>query len=149
MWKIKSLEKPLMLLFLLCLFPLGALAQSVVRGTVQDETGEPVIGATISVQGANAGAITDLNGNFQIQVAPNATLNISSVGYVPQSIKVSGRTTIQIVLQEDNTTLNDVVVIGYGTQKKKLITGATVQVKGEEIAKLNTTNALEAMQSQT
>ncbi|MBR2231408.1 MAG: TonB-dependent receptor [Prevotella sp.] len=149
MWKIKSLEKPLMLLFLLCLFPLGALAQSVVRGTVQDETGEPVIGATISVQGASAGAITDLNGNFQIQVAPNATLNISSVGYVPQSIKVSGRTTIQIVLQEDNTTLNDVVVIGYGTQKKKLITGATVQVKGEDIAKLNTTNALEAMQSQT
>jgi TonB-linked SusC/RagA family outer membrane protein len=149
MWKIKSLEKPLMLLFLLCLFPLGALAQSVVRGTVQDETGEPVIGATISVQGASAGAITDLNGNFQIQVAPNATLNISSVGYVPQSIKVSGRTTIQIVLQEDNTTLNDVVVIGYGVQKKKLVTGATVQVKGEEIAKLNTTNALEAMQSST
>ena len=77
-----------MLLFLLCLFPLGALAQSVVRGTVQDETGEPVIGATISVQGASAGAITDLNGNFQIQVAPNATLNISSVGYVPH-IKTS------------------------------------------------------------
>ena len=149
MWKIKSLEKPLMLLFLLCLFPLGALAQSVVRGTVQDETGEPVIGATISVQGASAGAITDLNGNFQIQVAPNATLNISSVGYVPQSIKVSGRSTITVVLQEDNTTLNDVVVIGYGVQKKKLVTGATVQVKGEEIAKLNTTNALEAMQSQT
>jgi TonB-linked SusC/RagA family outer membrane protein len=71
------------------------------------------------------------------------------VGYVTQNVKVGGKTNITVTLAEDNTTLNDVVVIGYGTQKKKLITGATVQVKGDDIAKLNTTNALEAMQSST
>ena len=149
MWKIKSLEKPLMLLFLLCLFPLGALAQSLVKGTVNDETGEPIIGATIKVQGSNEGAITDLNGNFSIKAASNATLTVSYVGYTTQQVNVGGRSNINITLIEDNNTLEDVVVIGYGTQKKKLVTGATVQVKGEDIAKLNTTNALEAMQSST
>ena len=149
MWKFKSLQKPLMALFLLCLFPLGAMAQSVVKGTVNDETGEPVIGATVKVQGSQTGAITDFNGNFTVEAASDATLTISYVGYETQNVKVAGRNDIVITLKEDNTTLNDVVVIGYGTMKKKLVTGATVQVKGDEIAKLNTTNALEAMQSST
>ena len=149
MWKFKSLQKPLMALFLLCLFPLGAMAQSVVKGTVNDETGEPVIGATVKVQGSQTGAITDFNGNFTVEAASDATLTISYVGYETQNIKVAGRNDIVITLKEDNTTLNDVVVIGYGTMKKKLVTGATVQGKGEDIAKLNTTNALEAMQSST
>ena len=149
MWKIKSLEKPLMLLFLLCLFPLGALAQSLVRGTVNDEAGEPVIGATVKVLGTNEGAITDFNGNFSVKAASNATLSISYVGYETQEVRVGGRSNIAITLVEDANTLEDVVVIGYGTQKKKLVTGATVQVKGEELAKVNTTNALEAMQSHT
>ena len=138
-----------MSLFLLCLFPLGIAAQSVVRGTVTDEAGEPVIGATVKVQGSNEGAITDFEGNYSVKAASNATLSFSYVGYVPQEVNVGGRSTINVTLAEDNTTLNDVVVIGYGTMKKKLVTGATVQVKGEDIAKLNTTNALEAMQSST
>ena len=71
------------------------------------------------------------------------------MGYVTQQVKVAGKSNLTVVLEEDNNTLNDVVVIGYGTMKKKLVTGATVQVKGEDIAKLNTTNALEAMQSLT
>ena len=124
-------------------------AQSVVRGTVTDEAGEPVIGATVRVQGSNDGTVTDMDGNFSVQAGSNATLNISYVGYVSQSVPVSGRSNINITLSEDTNTLNDVVVIGYGTMKKKLVTGATVQVKGDEIAKLNTTNALEAMQSST
>ena len=124
-------------------------AQGVVRGTVTDEAGEPVIGATVKVQGSNEGAITDFEGNYSVKAASNATLSFSYVGYVPQEVNVGGRSTINVTLAEDNTTLNDVVVIGYGTMKKKLVTGATVQVKGEDIAKLNTTNALEAMQSST
>ncbi|MBO4658249.1 MAG: TonB-dependent receptor [Prevotella sp.] len=149
MWNIKSLQKPLVFLFLLCLFPMGALAQGTVKGTVIDEAGEPVIGATVQVQGAKTGAITDFEGNFSVEAASNATLLISYVGYVTETVNVQGRNNIQVTLREDATSLNDVVVIGYGTMKKKLVTGATVQVKGEDIAKLNTTNALEAMQSST
>ncbi|MBR6978900.1 MAG: TonB-dependent receptor [Prevotella sp.] len=145
----KFLRMPLALLFLLCLFPMGALAQGVVKGTVIDEAGEPVIGASVLVQGTKAGAITDFDGNFSVEAASNATLQISYVGFVTETVSVQGRNNIQVTLKEDATSLNDVVVIGYGTQKKKLITGATVQVKGDDIAKLNTTNALEAMQSST
>ena len=145
----KSTRMPLVLLFLLCLFPLGAMAQSTVRGTVIDEAGEPVIGASIQVQGTKTGAVTDFDGNFSVEAASNATLIISYVGYVTEEVSVQGRNNIQVTLREDVSSLNDVVVIGYGTMKKKLVTGATVQVKGEDIAKLNTTNALEAMQSST
>ena len=134
MWKIKSLQKPLVLLFLLCLFPLGALAQGTVKGTVIDEAGEPIIGASVVVQGTRTGGITDFNGNFSVQAASNATLVVSYVGYVTQNVSVNGRQNISVTLVEDATTLEDVVVIGYGTQKKKLVTGATVQVKGEDIA---------------
>ena len=130
------------------MIPIGMNAQTV-KGTVNDVAGEPIIGATVKVQGGNDATITDLDGNFTIKAASNATLTITYVGYVSQQVQVGGRNNITITLKEDNTTLNDVVVIGYGTMKKKLVTGATVQVKGEEIAKLNTTNALEAMQSST
>ncbi len=149
MWNFKSLQKPLVFLFLLCLFPLGALAQGTVKGTVSDAFGDPVIGATVKVQGSNEGTITDFNGNFSIKAASNATLIISYIGYTTKEVNVNGQSTVNVTLEEDNTTLEDVVVIGYGTMKKKLVTGATVQVKGEDIAKLNTTNALEAMQSST
>ncbi len=147
MWNIKTLQKPLAFLFLLCLFSPRAMAQSIVKGTVIDEAGEPIIGASVQVQNAKTGAITDFDGNFSVEAASNATLLISYVGYVTETVSVQGRSNIQVVLKEDATSLNDVVVIGYGTMKKKLVTGATVQVKGEDIAKLNTTNALEAMQS--
>ena len=149
MWNFKSLQKPLVFLFLLCLFPLGALAQGTVKGTVSDAFGDPVIGATVKVQGSNEGTITDFDGNFSIKAASNATLIISYIGYTTKEVNVNGQSTVNVTLEEDNTTLEDVVVIGYGTMKKKLVTGATVQVKGEDIAKLNTTNALEAMQSST
>ena len=149
MWNFKSLQKPLAILSMLCLFSLGAMAQGTVKGTVIDEAGEPVIGASVQVQGAKTGAVTDFDGNFSVQAASNATLIVSYVGYVTETVNVQGRSNISVTLKEDVTTLNDVVVIGYGVQKKKLVTGATVQVKGDDIAKLNTTNALEAMQSST
>lgn len=146
MWNFKSIQKPLMALFLLCLFPLGALAQSLVKGTVNDEAGEPIIGATVKVQGTQNGAITDFNGNFQIQAASNATLNISYVGYVPQSVKVAGKTNITIVLKEDAQMLNDVVVVGYGTMKKSDISGSVATVDQEAVMKRVPTNIGQALQ---
>lgn len=117
-----------------------------VTGTVVDQYGESVIGANVLQKGTTNGVITDIDGNFVLNVPRGATLEVSFVGYVTQSVKVTGPT-IKIVLVEDSKALEEVVVVGYGVQKKKLVTGATVQVKGEQLAALNTTSALTAMQS--
>ena len=146
MWNFKSLQKPLVFLFLLCLFPLGASAQGTITGTVNDEAGEPIIGASVKVQGTNTGAITDFNGNFSVQAPSNATLQISYIGYITANVKANGRNNITVVLKEDAQTLNDVVVIGYGVQKKSDLTGAVASVKGDEIKNLSTTDAAAAMQ---
>ena len=120
-----------------------------ITGTVVDAQG-PVIGASVVEKGKTGnGVITDFDGKFTLNVNPGATIVVSYVGYQTQEIKVGNQSSINITLKEDDALLEEVVVVGYGTMKKKLVTGATVQVKGEEIAKLNTTNALEAMQSST
>ena len=120
-----------------------------ITGTVVDAQG-PVIGASVVEKGKTGnGVITDFDGKFTLNVNPGATIVVSYVGYQTQEVKVGNQSSINITLQEDDALLDEVVVVGYGTMKKKLVTGATVQVKGEEIAKLNTTNALEAMQSST
>ena len=146
MWNSNSLQKPLVFLFLLCLFPLGALAQSVVKGTVNDEAGEPIIGASIKVQGTKTGAITDFNGNFSVEADANSTLVISYIGYTTATIRVNGRNNIVVSLKEDAQTLNDVVVIGYGVQKKSDLTGAVASVKGDDIKNLSTPDAGAALQ---
>ena len=146
MWNFKSLQKPLMALFLLCLFPMGALAQSIVKGTVNDEAGDPIIGATVKVQGAKAGAITDFNGNFSVEAGSNATLEISYVGYVPQTIKVAGRQNITVVMKEDAQMLNDVVVIGYGTMKKSDISGSVATINKEQMERKVPVNIADALQ---
>ena len=119
-----------------------------ITGTVVDASG-PVIGASVIEKGSSNGVVTDFDGNFTLNVKPGATIVISYIGYETQEIQVGNQTTFNITLKDDNAVLDEVVVVGYGTQKKKLVTGATVQVKGEDIAKLNTTNALTAMQSST
>ena len=120
-----------------------------ITGTVVDAQG-PVIGASVVEKGKTGnGVITDFDGKFTLNVNPGATIVVSYVGYQTQEIKVGNQSSINITLKEDDALLDEVVVVGYGTMKKKLVTGATVQVKGEDIAKLNTTNALEAMQSST
>jgi len=146
MLNFKSLQKPLMALFLLCLFPMGALAQGTVKGTVNDEAGEPIIGATVKVQGTKAGAITDFNGNFTIEAGPNATLNVSYVGYVPQTVKVAGRSDITVVLKEDAQMLNDVVVVGYGTMKKSDISGSVATINKEQMERKVPVNIAQALQ---
>ena len=120
-----------------------------VTGTVNDAMG-PVIGASVVEKGNTSnGVVTDFDGNFAINVKPGATLVISYIGYTTQEIAVGNQSNISVTLQEDNALLDEVVVVGYGVQKKKLVTGATVEVKGEDIAKLNTTQVLGALQSQS
>ena len=119
-----------------------------ITGTVVDAQG-PVIGASIMEKGTSNGAITDFDGNFSLSVKPGATIVISYIGYETQEIKVGDQSTFNITLKDDNAVLEEVVVVGYGVQKKKLVTGATVEVKGEDIAKLNTTQVLGALQSQS
>ena len=117
-----------------------------VTGIVSDSQG-PVIGASVVEKGTTNGTVTDFDGNFTLNVKPGATLVISYIGYTTQEVATGNQSNFSITLQEDNALLDEVVVVGYGVQKKKLVTGATVQVKGEDIAKLNTTNALTAMQA--
>jgi TonB-linked SusC/RagA family outer membrane protein len=126
-----------------------AFAQSAkVSGTVTDEhNATPVPGATVTVKKTSRSTVTDAAGKFAIDAAPGDVLVISAVGFTGQEIKAgSGALTIQ--LKEAVNQLENVIVIGYGTQKKKLVTGATSQVKGEELAKLGNTNALQALQGQ-
>ena len=146
MWNFKSIQKPLMALFLLCLFPLGALAQSLVKGTVKDVSGDPIIGASVKVQGSKSGVITDFDGNFSVPAENNATLVISYIGYTTETVKVSGRNNLSITLREDAQTLNDIVVIGYGVQKKSDLTGSVASVKAEDLKHRSTTDAAAALQ---
>ena len=127
----------------------GVLNAQTVKGTViSGSDNEPLIGASVMVQGTKTGAVTDLDGNFTIEAKSGQTLEVSYLGFITQKIKVTG-STINVTLNEDKQSLDEVVVVGYGVQKKKLVTGATVQLKGDDIAKLNTTNPLSAMQGQT
>lgn len=122
--------------------------QKTVSGTIVDAEG-PVIGATVMEKGTSNGAVTDIDGNFTLSVKPGATLVVSYVGYKTQEFAVGNQSNFNITLEADNTTMEEVVVVGYGVQKKKLITGATVEVKGDDIQKMNTTQVLGALQSQT
>ncbi len=121
-----------------------------VTGSVLSATdNEPLIGVSVLVKGTTNGAITDIDGNFSVpNVQSGQTLVFSYIGYLSQEVKYVGQA-ISVLLKEDAKALDEVVVVGYGVQKKKLVTGATVQVKGENIAKLNTTSPLQAMQGQT
>jgi len=139
-------------LLLVCfvLLPFAAFAQVTVSGTVRESSGEPIIGASVMEKGTQSGAATDINGHFSFQASSDkATLVVTYVGFQTETVSLAGRKNVVITLKTDDELLDDVVVVGYGTMKKKLVTGATVQVKGEDIAKLNTTSALEAMQSST
>ena len=121
-----------------------------VQGTVLDNMG-PVIGATIMIKDgpAGTGTITDFDGKFSIEANQGDKLIISYIGYKTQEVTVGTSEMYTIMLEVDSQELEEVVVVGYGVQKKKLVTGATVEVKGENIQKLNTTQVLGALQSQT
>ena len=117
-----------------------------VSGTIKDPVGEPVIGASILEKGTTNGTITDFDGNFTLNVAPGATLVISYIGYKNQEMKVIPGKSLNIILQEDTETLEEVVVVGYGVQKKSDVTGSVTSVGKERLGKLPVTNVLQAVQ---
>ncbi len=140
--------KKVMGLFVLffCLASMSANAQNTISGKVTDDGGEPLIGATVSVQGASVGAATDIDGNYSLEAASDAMLVISYTGYEPQTIAVDGRTNINVTLISDAQLLDEVVVIGYGTVKKSDVTGSVSSVKSEDIQAFPLLNAGQALQ---
>lgn len=139
--------------FLLLFVCMSAMAQTnhKISGTVvAAKDGETLIGVNILQKGTTNGTVTDLDGNFTLSLPVPCELSVTSVGYIGKVVKVtSPNTSLRIVLEEDSKLLDEVVVVGYGVQKKKLVTGATIQVKGEDVSKLNTVSVLGALQSQT
>ncbi len=106
-----------------------------VRGTIKDVTGEPIVGASILLQGTTSGVVTDYNGNFSIQAPGNGTLVISYVGYLTQTISINNRNIISIIMQEDTELLEEVVVIGYGTARKTDLTGSIATIAEKDFQK--------------
>ena len=122
-------------------------AQKTITGTVKDASGEPMIGVSVSADGTT-GAVTDLDGNFTLQKCePSTILKITYVGYKPMTVKVGDRSQISVVLEEDNKTLDELVVIGYGVMKRRDLTGAIGSVKAEDMKSLASANAMQAMQA--
>ena len=128
--------KHLFLLLTLLSFSLTALAQQKVTGKVKDSSGEPVIGASVVVKGNNTmETITDFDGNFMLDVPAKSVLVISYIGYVTQEVPTAGKNSLEIVLKEDTKTLDEVVVIGYGTQRKGDVTSSVASVKADNFVK--------------
>ena len=122
----------------------SAFAQTTVRGTVKDAEGEPVIGAGIVIQGTTNGTSADLDGAFSINCPPDAVLEISSIGFITQTINVNGRSEITIFLELDNTMLDQVVVVGYGVQKKSVVS-ASISSITEDALKHQSNNRIDAV----
>lgn len=130
----KSFSIKFALLSLLMLFSASVMAQVKVTGTVIDEAGEAVLGATVREKGTQSGAATDINGNFTINVkSANATLSISYVGYQTETVNLAGRTNVKVTLKADATMLEETVVVGYGTMKKSDLSGSSVTVGEDDI----------------
>ena len=153
---LKLHSKKLLKLFLVAalIFSVGSImAQNgkiTVKGKVTSGNGsEALIGVSVLEKGTTNGTVTNLDGDYSLSVSATSTLVFSYVGYKSQEIPVNKKNLINVSLSDDNEVLDEVVVVGYGTMKKKLNTGATIQVKGEDLMKQNTTNALQALQGST
>lgn len=125
--------------------PAATQQQVTVTGNVSDESG-PLIGATIKVKGSSTGVIADIDGNFKIAANPGDVLEISYIGYITQEVTVGSKTNFTIKLEEEKHNLNEVVVIGYGTQRREAVTGSVANIGGAELNKIAATNAAQALQ---
>lgn len=129
----------MMLLFLGLVLSAAAFAQTTVNGLVKDETGEPIIGATVRIEGTADGTVTDIDGNFTLKAPSGATLSVSYVGYTTQQVKASSN--MVITLHEDTKAMEEVVVIGYGRAKKEDLTGSVTAINPDALSKGITNNA--------
>jgi TonB-linked SusC/RagA family outer membrane protein len=135
------------LLFINVIYAQNISTNDNIKGSIFDPAGEPVIGATVMNNATQKGIITDLNGQFTIAAQPGEMIVVSYVGFNSKTIQVGAEREYKIILDENTSILDEVVVIGYATQKKKLVTGATLQVDGNRIKELHTPNPLTALQS--
>lgn len=120
----------------------------IVTGTVLDVTGMPVIGANVTVKGTTQGTITDMDGKFSLEVAEGDILQVTYIGFANQEVKVGTQTNLSVTLKEDAEALDELVVVGYGTQKKVNLTGAVTAITGEKITKRPVTNTTTMLQGQ-
>jgi TonB-dependent starch-binding outer membrane protein SusC len=128
--------KMLFFVLIVCFIPLWAAAQNTsVKGVVKDETGEPIIGANVTENGTTNGTVTGIDGSYELKVPASGKLKVSFIGYVTQMINVNGKTQLNITLKEESKTLNEVVVVGYGTQKKADLTSSISTLDPKEIVK--------------
>ena len=134
------------MLLILTLLPLNAFAQTKITGTVTDEVNDPIIGATVKIKGASTGVVTDIDGNFSIDAAVGQTLEVSYIGYTTHSVKVTRAGHIDVRLSEDTQTLEQVVVVGYGTMKRSDLTGSVASISEEQIKQGVNTSVEQAMQ---
>ena len=137
----------IVLLMLFAALSLSVSAQTItLKGNVKDATGEPIIGASVVEKGNTTnGTITDLDGKFNLKVPSKATVVISYIGMRTQEVAVNGKSSVNITLEDDAQSLEEVVVIGYGTAKKKDLTGSVGTVQGAELAKVPVTSAAQAL----
>jgi TonB-dependent starch-binding outer membrane protein SusC len=140
--------KKVLFVFLCSLFSLGVIAQEItLRGVVTSaDDGQPLPGVSVVLKGTTTGTVTDFEGNYQLQVMPDAVIQYSFVGMETQEIPVNGRNQINVALNNIAFDVDEVVVVGYGVQRRALTTGANVNIQGEDIEELNTSSAMEALQ---
>ena len=142
----KIIEKSIRFLFLFLFVPLWLTAQNItVTGKVTDQSGEGLIGVSITEKGTTNGVASDIEGNYSLSVSRDAILNFSYIGYVPQTVSAQGRTLINVVLQEDTKALGEVVVIGYGTQRREAVTGSVASMQGSVLREVQTGNVTSAL----
>lgn len=135
------------LIALLSLLSLSVRAQNItINGRVVDDKAQAVIGANVRVKGGKTGAATDVNGNFRLSVPGNAVLQVSYLGYITQEVAVNNRKQITITLKADSKTLQDVVVVGYGTQRREAVTGSVASISGSKLNEVPAANAAQALQ---
>lgn len=146
---IKIPGKKLTLFLVLSLSCMMAFAQKTITGSIVDEKGETMIGVSVAVKGTTNGTITDINGKFTLNnVRDDATITTSYVGYLPQETTVGNRSVINLIIKEDTKALEEVVVIGYGTQRKQDLTGSIGSVNPKAITAKGSTTMLESLQGQ-